>query len=77
MSERLYQDYDKLPVILKTSHFEEGLLYTMTLQDERKKPMLVMITKKKDCTFFIGVFLSVDRGGKLFMMEQMMSNANT
>ena len=39
----LYQDVNKLPVDLKKHHFEEGLVYFMTLKTCKKHPMLAMI----------------------------------
>ena len=39
----LYQDEDALPEPLEKSHFEEGLLYTLTLISKRHDPMLVQI----------------------------------
>ena len=46
-NERLYQDIDFLPVTLSNSHFEEGLLYTMTLSSKKENPMLVWIIEAK------------------------------
>ena len=48
----LYQDVNKLPVDLKRIHFEEGLVYSMTLKTYKKHPMLVMIIEAGD-DFFV------------------------
>ena len=37
----LYQDENSLPEAIKKSHFEEGLLYTLTLLSKQNDPMLV------------------------------------
>ena len=47
----LYQDVNKLPVGLRKGHFEEGLLYSMTLDQGRENTMLVMIVEVKENTF--------------------------
>ena len=54
--ESLYQEPDKLPVGLQKSHFQEGLVYTMTLIKEKEKPMLVMIIDKYTHDFLYRVF---------------------
>ena len=39
----LFQKWNSLPVELRKDHFQEGLLYLMTLDQACKEPMLVMI----------------------------------
>ena len=39
----LYQDRNELPTDLSKEHFEEGLIYTMTMLSKRKEQTLVMI----------------------------------
>ena len=36
---RLYQDVVCLPLKLQKQHYEEGLIYTMTLESGKKNPM--------------------------------------
>ena len=50
-NEPLYQDVDCMPVPLRPSHFEVGLLYTMTLEQKRYNPMLVWIVEAKERSF--------------------------
>ena len=57
--DRLYQDIDCLPVALSSSHFEEGLLYTMTLSLNKKNSMLVWIIEAKQDTFVFHRFFNV------------------
>ena len=52
----LYQDENKLPVLLKQSHFEEGLVYTMTLKSKSCEPMLVMVILNGRKTFLYRTF---------------------
>jgi len=49
--EALFQKANTLPVILSKKHFQEGLLYTMVLEQGHDKPMLVMIIAKGDMEF--------------------------
>ena len=58
----LYQDVNKLPVGLRKGHFEEGLLYSMTLDQGRENTMLVMIVEVKENTFIYRNFFC--RGSK-------------
>ena len=53
--EALYQSPNMLPVPLQKSHFEEGLIYTMTLKGE-KTPMLVFINEVTEDLFVYRVF---------------------
>ena len=50
-SESLYQDKNKLPQGLQKHHFEEGLVYAMTLESNHKVMMLGMIIELKDSVF--------------------------
>ena len=52
----LYQDENKLPVLLKQSHFEEGLVYTLTLKSKSCQPMLVMVIHHGKKTFLCRTF---------------------
>ena len=54
--EPLYQKSGKLPCRVRVSHFEEGLIYTMTFLKEKLKPMLAMITAKRTHDFSYRVF---------------------
>ena len=56
--ERLYQDIDCLPVTLSNSHFEEGLLYTMTLSSKKENSMLVWIIEAKQDMFVYHCFFN-------------------
>ena len=47
----LYQDVDKLPEPLSKNHFQEGLLYLMTLGNEKEKTALGMIIEVKTKSF--------------------------
>ena len=58
----LYQDRNMLPEPLTREHFLEGLLYTMTLQKDHQKSMLVMITHAKNKKFLYRQFFI--RGSK-------------
>ena len=44
----LYQDVDLLPVALEKSHFEEGLIYAMTLEENHEKTLLVMVIEVQE-----------------------------
>ena len=46
--ERKYQDVDCLPEALNSSHFEEGLIYTMALLTAQSKSMLIWIIEVKE-----------------------------
>ena len=52
----LYQDEDSLPEPLKKSHFEEGLLYTLTLLSKQYNPMLVQIIELEQDKFVYQTF---------------------
>ena len=52
----LYQEKDKLPVPLLVGHFEVGLLYSMTLHEEKEHTMLVMIIQTTETSFLCRVF---------------------
>ena len=49
--ESLYQDVNKLPELLKREHFQEGLLYLITLDDRKDVPSLGMIVETFMDTF--------------------------
>ena len=49
--ESLYQDVNKLPELLKKEHFQEGLLYLITLDDRKDVPSLGMIMETFTDTF--------------------------
>ena len=53
--ESLYQSPNMLPVPLQRSHFEEGLIFTMTLKAE-KTPMLVFINDVAEEVFAYRIF---------------------
>ena len=52
----LYQDVNKLPVPLEKKHFQEGLIYAMTLEGKSNNTMLVMIITTKQSLFIYRVF---------------------
>ena len=52
----LYQDRNMLPTSLLKTHFEEGVIYTMTTAKEKDNPMLVMIIEAKDLEFVYRIF---------------------
>ena len=56
--ERLYQDINCIPIALSNSHFEEGLIYTMTLSSNRENSMLVWIIEGKKETFVFQCFFN-------------------
>ena len=56
--ERLYQDIDHLSIALSNSHFEEGLIYTMTLSSNRENFMLVWIIEANKETFVFQCFFN-------------------
>ena len=56
--ERLYQDIDHLSIALSNSHFEEGLIYTMTLSSNRENSMLVWIIEANKETFVFQCFFN-------------------
>ena len=55
-AQRLFQDIDVLPVELTNQHFEEGIVYTMTLAKQRKNPMLVMVMHTRLIDFKYRIF---------------------
>lgn len=61
-NEPLYQDANKLPEDLQKHHFEEGLVYAMTLDSNHKVMMLGMIIELKETTFVWRTFFY--RGAK-------------
>ena len=54
----LYQDENMLPTPLENSHFEEGLLYTITMRRNKELPMLAMIISAGDEDFTYRVFFA-------------------
>lgn len=52
----LFQRADTLPVPLKNVHFEEGLVYFMTLRAKRNTPMLIFIVETLEDGFIYRVF---------------------
>ena len=62
----LYQDVDKLPEPLSKNHFQEGLLYLMTLGNEKEKTALGMIIEVKTKSFIYRVFYTKGSGRKTF-----------
>ena len=52
----LYQDIGCLAIPLDAEHFEEGLLYTMTLKAAPQQQMLVWIIEKYESSFSYQVF---------------------
>ena len=54
----LYQDIGCLAIPLDAEHFEEGLLYTMTLKAAPQQQMLVWIIEKYESSFSYQVFLN-------------------
>ena len=52
----LFQRVNMLPVPLQNEHFEEGLVYFMSLKKQRNAPMLVMIIATEENTFVYRVF---------------------
>ena len=61
-AQRLFQDIDLLPVELTNQHFQEGIIYTMTLAKQRKNPMLVMVMLTRLIDFKYRIFFV--RGSK-------------
>lgn len=72
----LYQDVNKLPVGLRKGHFEEGLLYSMTLDQGRENTMLVMIVEVKENTFIYRNFSAEDRSVKHSMKGLQIRRSN-
>ena len=56
VAESLFQQQDNLPTTLQKSHFEEGLVCTMTLNENKKKLMLAMIIELREQDFLYRVF---------------------
>ena len=54
--EALYQERDKLPTVLQSLHFVEGLICTMTLKKKNKSPMLILIVELLQKDFLYRVF---------------------
>ena len=54
----LFQEENKLPVPILKKHFEEGLMYAMTLDNNHKVTMLVMIIEKRQNDFVYRVFFA-------------------
>ena len=54
--ECLYQDVNTVPVKLRPSHFEEGLLYTITLRERSTFSMLVMVIETNKTSFLYRTF---------------------
>lgn len=52
----LYQEVNKLPVPLEKDHFQEGLIYAMTLEDKSHNTMLVMVINKDEESFTYRIF---------------------
>ena len=53
---RLYQEIDKLPVGLENYHLQEGAICTMTLEEKKTHPMLIMIVETSNTNFLYRVF---------------------
>lgn len=64
--EALFQKANTLPVYLSKKHFQEGLLYTMVLEQEHDKPMLVMIIAKGNMEFTYRLFFARGSAMKTF-----------
>ena len=62
--ERKYQDQDCLPTALNTSHFEEGLIYTMTLYAAQNNSMLIWIIQAKQKSFTFRCLFHQGSGAK-------------
>ena len=62
----LYQDVDLLPVALEKSHFEEGLIYAMTLEENHEKTLLVMVIEVQEETFVYRLFFSQKSARKTY-----------
>ena len=62
--ESLYQDEDCLPKGLRRSHFEEGLIYTMTLKSKRHNSELIWIVECKKETFLYQLFFNSNSKSK-------------
>ena len=62
----MYQDVDKLPEHLSKNHFQEGLIYLVTLGYEKNKTALGMIIEVKAKCFIFRVFYTKGRGRKTF-----------
>ena len=61
----MYQDVDNLPERLR-NHFEEGLIYLMTLGNDKKITALGMIIVVKTKSFIYRVFYTKGSGRKTF-----------
>ena len=44
----LFQDVDKLPEPLKKKHFEEDLVYAMTMEHNNKNLILIILVKEEN-----------------------------
>ena len=52
----LFQNRGSLPVDLRVDHFHEGMLFSLTLNKTRDKPMLVMVILTESEKFIYRVF---------------------
>ena len=52
----LFQKVDTLPEELCNKHFEEGLIYVMTLNKQRDKPLLIMVIESRQMDFSYRTF---------------------
>lgn len=64
--EALFQELNQLPRSLHKSHFEEGLIYTMTLKQKYDVHLLVMIIETKERSFTYRVFFVTGAKRKTF-----------
>ena len=62
----LYQDTDKLPEPLEKGHFQEGIIYALTLKNDRAVINLGMIILVTDSSFLFRVFTAKGTSRKTY-----------
>ena len=60
--ESLFHDINELPIPISPNHFVEGLLYCLTMKNNKSQTSLSMIIEKKESTFIFRTFFV--RGSK-------------
>ena len=64
--EALYQDVAKLPEKLDKKHFEEGIIYALTLHDLKSLTFLGMLIHVKKESFIFRIFTAKGSSRKTF-----------
>ena len=62
----LYQDCDQLPISLSNGHFEEGMIYSLTLFTDKKLTLLGMVMETREDVFRFRIFHAQQSSKKTF-----------